>query len=108
MHFDILVMIHTALYQADAGYTGSDGWSWYTLFLCFAFAFSFVSLFASCGILNISRRATIYPLGGTCTCMFFLDSILVVEIHTHIDIYYFRWRWIWIALVTLRYVYDLG
>lgn len=28
-----LFMIYTALCQANAGYTGSDGWSWYTLFL---------------------------------------------------------------------------
>lgn len=44
MHFDIIFMTRTALYQANAGYTGSDGWSWYTLFLCFAcffFRFSF-------------------------------------------------------------------
>lgn len=102
-------MIYTALYQTNAGYTGSDGWSWYTLFRYFAFAFaSLVSLFAYCMILNIAWRAMIYPPGGICTCVvFFLDFILVVEFPTDIDICYFRWHLIWIALLALRYVYGL-
>lgn len=47
-----LFMIHTALFQADAGYTGSDGWSWYTFFVCFFFGFRFLDGSKHCTACN--------------------------------------------------------